>query len=54
MRKDIIALTLELTFENTFPGKAIEERVFKVEGKVNVKHGGATAGIFTDALRQRK
>lgn len=50
MRKDITAMTLGLTFENTFPGKALEERVFKVEGKVNVKHGGETAGIFTDVL----
>lgn len=40
MRRDITALTPEWTFESTFPGRAIQERVLKVEGKVNGKHGG--------------
>ena len=40
VRRDIMVMTLALTFDNTCPGKEIQGRVFEAEGKVNLKPGG--------------
>ena len=40
IRKHIMVMRLEMTSENTFPGKETKGRGFKEEGKVNIKAQG--------------